>query len=125
MEYWSNGFYSLVNTLDESVASQRKGYKKTTVTTDTLTNIIDQTKYKNKKIDLLSIDAEGHDLIVLKSLDFSRYQPGLILVESYAEEIEKVITLPIYQFLHEKNYELINWVGLSLFFRKKEIEIER
>ena len=31
--------------------------------------------------DLLSIDAEGHDLEILQSLDFERFQPQLIVVE--------------------------------------------
>ena len=35
------------------------------IMSDTLTNIIDQTKFKDKKIDFLSIDAEGKDFEVL------------------------------------------------------------
>jgi len=123
MDYWTNGFYSLVNTLDNQVATQREGYRKATVETDTLTNIIDKTEYKNTPIDLLCVDAEGHDLVVLQSLDFSRYRPGIVVVESYAAEIESVTTLPIYQFLVQKNYTLINWVGLSLFFKRKDFTI--
>jgi len=123
MDYWSNGFYSLVNTLDDKTAIQREGYRKTTVKTNTLTNIIDETKYKNTPIDLLCIDAEGHDLAVLKSLNFSRYQPGIIVVESYAKEVDGVTKLPIYQFLRQKNYILINWIGLSLIFKRKEFKV--
>lgn len=123
MEYWTNGFYSLVNTLDNGVASQRDGYRKMSVETDTLSNIIDQTKYKDQPLDLLCIDAEGHDLVVLQSLDFKRYRPGVVVVESYAETIEGVTILPIYQFLEQKNYELINWVGLSLIFKRKDLQI--
>ena len=47
----------------------------------TLTNILDDSKYKNKKIDFLDIDVEGVDLDALKSLDFYRYSPTLICVE--------------------------------------------
>jgi len=122
-DYWSKGFYSLINTLDEEVANQRKGYRKTTIQTDTLTHIIDGTKYKNTAIDLLCVDAEGHDLVVLESLDFNRYQPKIIVVESYVTEMEDIKNLPIYQFLEQKNYVLINWVGLSLFFKRKELKI--
>lgn len=35
-------------------------------------------------IDLLSVDCEGHDLDVLRSLDFSRTRPTAILVEDFA-----------------------------------------
>ena len=87
--------------------------------TDTLTNLIDQTKYKNRPIDLLCIDAEGHDFTVLKSLDFERYDPKLIVVEAFAYKLDEVMDLEITKFLTANNYNLVNWVGLSLMFRKK------
>jgi len=121
IDYWTNGFYSLVNTLDDKTAIQREGYRKTTVKTNTLTNIIDETKYKNQPIDLLCIDAEGHDLVVLESLDFERYHPKVIVVETFANDIKMILDLPILRFLDKKNYTLINWVGLSLFFKKKDL----
>lgn len=119
MKYWTNGFYSLVNTLDPETAKTRDDYVESIVETDTLTNLIDQTKYKNRPIDLLCIDAEGHDFTVLKSLDFERYDPKLIVVEAFAYKLDEVMDLEITKFLTANNYNLVNWVGLSLMFRKK------
>jgi Methyltransferase FkbM domain len=121
LQYWTNGFYSLVNTLDEKVAASRDNYQLKTVATDTLTNIIDGTPYKNKTIDILSIDAEGHDFAVLQSLDFDRYQPQVIVIESYAKRLAEVLTLDIYKFLQQQDYDLVNWAGLSLIFKKNKL----
>jgi Methyltransferase FkbM domain len=118
LQYWTNGFYSLVNTLDEKVAASRDNYQLKTVATDTLTNIIDGTRYKNRTIDILSIDAEGHDFAVLQSLDFDRYQPQVIVIESYANRLAEVVTLDLYKFLQQQDYDLVNWAGLSLIFKK-------
>lgn len=119
MKYWTNGFYSLVNTLDPETAKTRDDYVESIVETDTLTNLIDQTKYKDKPIDLLCIDAEGHDFTVLRSLDLKRYDPKLIVIETFARKLDDVLELDITKFLSANNYNLVNWVGLSLVFRKK------
>lgn len=117
---WTNGFYSLVVTLDEATARSRHyDYRPRPVTADTLTNILDGTTYRDRPIDLLTVDAEGHDLEVLASLDFDRYQPRLVLIESLQRSLSALEEDEIYRFLSEKGYELVNWVGLTVFFQKK------
>ena len=59
----------------------QKRVKKKKITSQTLTKILDNSKYKNKRIDFLNIDVEGADLDTLKSLDFSRYSPKVICAE--------------------------------------------
>ena len=89
--------------------------KKKTISSQTLTQILDDSKYKDKPIDFLDIDIEGADLDALKSLDFSRYSPKLICVEILHEnmfinnnDIEKS---DIYNLLKAKNYKKI-WSGI-------------
>ena len=89
--------------------------KKKTISSQTLTQILDDSKYKDKPIDFLDIDIEGADLDALKSLDFSRYSPKLICVEILHEnmfinnnDIEKS---DIYNLLKEKNYKKV-WSGI-------------
>ena len=118
ISYWTNGFYSLDNTVDPDQRKSSKTYIEKKIQADTLTNIIDNTKYKAQEIDLLSIDAEGHDFAVLQSLDFDRYNPKVILVESTSETLDLVEQEEVYVFLKAKDYTLINWVGISLIFKK-------
>ena len=66
-----------------------------------LTSIIDNTKYKNKKIDFLNIDLEGADFDALKSLNFEIYRPKLICVEIHDKDIENS---EINIFLKKLNY---------------------
>ena len=62
----------------------------------TLTSILDQ--YVINQIDLLSLDVEGYELNVLKGLDFEKYRPTYMLIESlkknFKDEID--ILLQIY-----------------------------
>ena len=116
--YWTNGFYSLDNTLEYDQLKSSKSYVEKKIAADTLTNIIDNTEYRNREIDLLCIDAEGHDFAVLQSLDFERYQPKVIVVESTSETLAKAENEETYKYLKSKDYDLINWVGISLVFKK-------
>lgn len=118
LPYWSNGFYSLTITLDENFAKDKPGYVKKTVQADTLTNILDQTKYKDKTIDLLSVDAEGHDLQVLQSLDFERYNPKMIAVETHEVTLDALQKDPLFDYLTNEGYTIVNWVGLTVLFMR-------
>ena len=106
---------SPLNTLNFKLASKHfsLNFKKKKIKSDTLTSIIDKTKFKGIKINFLNIDAEGGDFEVLKSLNFKKYKPKLICVEtvdsfnSSKKEIKKNI---IYKFLNQKKYKLV-WSG--------------
>ncbi|MBI5191898.1 MAG: FkbM family methyltransferase [Nitrospirae bacterium] len=56
---------------------------------------------KGQKIDFLSVDAEGYDLAVLKSNDWNRYRPSLIIIEINVGGNE------IVQFLEQHDYLLV------------------
>ena len=122
--YWTNGFYSPTVTLDQDFAESekrnKKDYRPRTVQADRLTQIIDDTKFKDQAIDLLTIDVEGHDYYVLKSLDFDRYTPQLIAVETQLETLDAVMAGDTFRFLQEKGYVLVNWVGMTLMFKRIE-----
>ena len=65
------------------------------------------------------VDAEGYDLSVLESLSFEKYSPFLILVELHQHTIEKVMESDLYKFLVGKSYDLVNWTGPTLVFKRK------
>ena len=123
---------SPINTIDKRTSQFQKAkissIKK--IKTNTLNNIIKSSKYSNKKIDLLSIDVEGHELPVLEGLDFNKYRPNVIVVEyldlnvSKLEiknlNIENVINSEIYKFLTLKRYILVNSIYSDLIFIKSD-----
>ena len=81
----------------------------------TLDEILNRDKYKNSKIDFLDIDVEGADLKVLKGLSFDKFKPELVCVEIHSKEIKKS---DIYNFLIDKNYELLRSGVFSHIFRR-------
>lgn len=122
---------SPINTIDKKTSDFQKA-KVTSIkkiNTDTLDNIILNSKYKNHTFDLLSIDVEGHELDVLKGFDLYKYSPKVIVVEyldlnvSKLEiknlSIENVLSSEIYKYLISKNYILVNSVYCDLVFVNK------
>jgi len=70
VEYYSNDFCSLTSSLDRGFAEHKfKDSKKEFIKKKTpchkLTTLLQQTEYKDKEIDFLSVDAECYDLEVL------------------------------------------------------------
>jgi len=111
-------FFSVITTVDKEVAQKSENEIKweRKIKTQTLNSVIDSSQFAGRQIDVLSVDVEGHDLNVLKSLDFERYQPKIILIESHLLNIDLIIKSDLYLFLKKRGYHFINWVGLSLFF---------
>jgi FkbM family methyltransferase len=60
--------------------------------------------FKDRQLDLLSIDAEGFDLTILKSLDFSRFHPRVICVEIDNDVSEEETA--IFDLMREHGYRL-------------------
>ncbi len=85
----------------------------------TLNEILNRDRYKNHKIDFLNIDVEGADFKVLGGLSFEKFSPELICIEIHDKEIKES---KIYNFLKDKNYNLI-WSGVfsHLFLLNKKI----
>jgi len=120
--YYSNGFYSLTTSIDADFISNKAGYSKKTTSCAKLSQLLDGTKYQNRQIDFLSVDAEGHDLEVLMSLDFNRYDPKLIAVESHYPLFSQVEKSSLYNFLAGKGYCLTGWCGLTLLMASKSFQ---
>jgi FkbM family methyltransferase len=91
------------------------------VNSDTLTKIIDKTRYKNRKIDFLSIDTEGKDFEVLRSLNLKKYDPKYVCIEIYSDKNVNfnIKKNPIYKYLIKKNYKLLFNKRENYIFKKK------
>lgn len=123
---------SPINTIDKKTSEFQKAkvssIKK--IKTDTLNNIILNTKYKDRSFDLLSIDVEGHEMEVLKGFDLVKFSPNVIVVEyldlniSKLEiknlNIENILNTEIYKYLVSRNYILVNNIYSDLVFVNKK-----
>jgi FkbM family methyltransferase len=109
--------YGVGSTLNKNqINKKNKIIDEFKIKTSTLNSIIENTIYKNKKIDLLNIDAEGHDYNVLLSIDLNKYVPKVIIIESHLKDISLIMKSKTYLHLISKNYTLRSWSLFSLFF---------
>ncbi|MFZ4263225.1 FkbM family methyltransferase [Sphingobacterium sp. HJSM2_6] len=113
-----NGFSQEISEQRDGLYAKYKLLKTIPVPTLPLIEVLEKHVPKGKKIDFLSIDAEGFDFIVLKSNDWERYSPTFVLVEE-ALGIFELEQSEIYQYMLHKNYELIAKTKRTLFFKNK------
>ena len=78
--------------------------------------MINESPYKDTQIDVLSIDVEGYDFKVLRSLDIKKYSPKVIIIEDHHKKIEDILETDIFKFLVQNNYKLRSWSFYSLIF---------
>ena len=71
-------------------------------------------------VDYINIDTEGNELEVLMGIDFSKINPILFTIEDNSFDLNDEIKKKKIIFLKEKNYELINIIGVTMFFVKKD-----
>jgi FkbM family methyltransferase len=111
-----------LNTTDINIYRMRKrqGYRCTEtsiVQTQTLNEILLQNC--KKKIDLLKIDVEGNELDVLKSNNWEKFTPNVIICELINVNLEKLSKNKVYKFLKSKNYLLYcKLLQNAIFFHK-------
>ena len=71
--------------------------------------------------DYLNIDTEGNEMDVLEGIDFKKISPKLITIEENDFlKISKTDNKKV-KYLNERNYILINIIGVTMFFYKKEL----
>jgi len=76
------------------------------IETLTLKEILDDNLPKNQEIDFLSIDVEGLDFMVLKSNDFTKYKPKVILVEILGSSLKDIEDNEITKYLKQYDYSI-------------------
>jgi len=81
---------SQITTTKKSISQERmQGFiKEKKIKALSLNSILDNSKFKNRKIDFLNIDVEGADLEALQSLNFNTYKPKLICVEIIEKDLD-------------------------------------
>jgi FkbM family methyltransferase len=74
------------------------------INTRTLNSVLDEHMSPIQRIDFLTIDVEGYDLKVLKSLNLIKYRPKFILVEILETDFSNIFDNDITEFLISNNY---------------------
>ena len=119
VKIYRNQKFGVSSTIDPGILKKDDIIDENFITTTTLDNVINNSPYKNKEIDLLNIDTEGNDFKVLKSLNFNIYNPKVIIIETHLKKIEEIIKSEIYIYLTNKEYDLKSWNVYSLIFKKR------
>ena len=88
------------------------------IKTKTLSEVLESFLPKGQKIDFLSIDTEGLDLNVLKSNNWNKFIPSVILIEDLGLNSEYWENNEIKTFLIDKGYEMHSKIVDTLIFRK-------
>ena len=100
-----------LNTTDIKIVKMRerqghKCIKKIIVPTQTLNQILSKYLKKKSVIDVLKIDVEGKELDVLKSNNWSKFIPKVIICEFINVDLGQLGKNRVYKFLKSKNYLL-------------------
>ena len=113
-----NGFVSA-----EWIANnERNGYpliKQEKLKTQTLEQILDKHLPENQMIDFMSVDVEGLDLEVIKSCNWDKYRPELLLVEADILDFNDILNLPVSKLLLEGHYEPFAKTVKTIFYRRQ------
>ncbi|WP_377295840.1 FkbM family methyltransferase [Rhizobium sp. SGZ-381] len=71
---------------------------------ETLADVLDRHVGTGQEIDVMSIDVEGEELHVLRSNDWNKYKPGIVIVEALDTPLSNLNENPVIAFLHEKGF---------------------
>jgi hypothetical protein len=69
---------------------------------------------EGQEISFLSVDAEGHDLEILKSNNWTKYKPKAIVVEIHEPNFHSLGKNEVIQFLEGKGYVIYSWLNPSV-----------
>ena len=116
------------NTLSKEKGFDSKEIQK--IKTSTLNKVIENSIYKDQKINFISIDVEGYELNVLKGFDFKKYKPDLVVLELIQEgmteffyqNIVNIQNSEVYLYMIKHDYKLINWIHDDLVFVPQDVK---
>lgn len=102
--YFFDGHYNAWNTFSKDDADKKSkesgiAYRKSKVQLETVENIADT--YNFQHVNFISLDVEGLDLAILRSIDFKKLKPELLCVETIEFSLNNSLN---------KNQEIINYM---------------
>lgn len=73
---------------------------------------------ENTSVTLMSIDVEGLELAVLKSNNWEKYCPELLIVEMSCSDLEQVLSHPVTEYLASFGYKPVVKTIRNVFFQR-------
>ena len=135
IDYYFYHDRSALNTVDKKLVKSRKTKPQKIIKLATLPldEVIKNSPYRNKTINLLSIDIENHEYEALKNFQFKKYKIDMIVteclnirtkkLETQNQTLKFILNSKIYKLLKKNDYILINWVNSDLVFMNKKSKI--
>lgn len=119
--FFNFGNPSVFSTIDAAMAEQYTKHLGRPPTIEVvearrLSSLLDELLPKGVPISFLSVDAEGHDLEVLKSNDWERHRPELVVVEFHSHEFNEIGNSEIHAFMTNMHYKVRFWSPPSIIF---------
>lgn len=92
--------------------------KEEVIKTRTLNSVLVENLPDNQKIDVLSIDVEGYDFKVLKSIDLDLYRPKIIVIEIHGLQLLSSDSTKndIIKYLSNYGYILKHYANINAYF---------
>ena len=74
---------------------------------------------EEKKIDFMSIDVEGAEMMVLRSNNWEKYAPDVLLVEIIDTNIEDILKTEVHEYIKALSYNFFAKTGNTVFYKKQ------
>ena len=126
---------STINTLSKDLVNSRNKKPKQILKkkTKSLNRIIEESRFKDQKINLISIDVENYEYEVLKNFNFKKHNVDVIVSELHDlkqkkleitnQSLKFVTDNELYKLMTTNDYKLVNWVHSDLVFVKNNIKL--
>ncbi|MFH0878153.1 MAG: FkbM family methyltransferase, partial [Lentisphaerota bacterium] len=113
-----------MNTFDAELARQRQqdrgGLLRTlAMETTPLAEILDRHLPPGQLIDFLSVDVEKFEMDVLKSNDWAKYRPRIILAECLDQDLMSLPSDPVVHYLGDQGYTPIARTIRTTIFKSR------
>jgi len=127
MIHYCWGIPHVMNTISKENADQitlKSGQipQQLTIKSRTLEHVLDEYLPIGQTIDFLTLDVENHNLEVLKSNNWGKYKPRIVLVEADNDSstFEAILNSEMTAFMKNNKYCIIGWVKPTIIFKLEQ-----
>lgn len=114
-----NGFSEKMSLERDANSSKFRIKRKVQIKTRRLESILDEVLPAGQHIDFMSIDVEGLDFDVLKSNNWNKYKPDVILVEVLGQSIESLVDSNITRYLNNIGYYMFSKAVQTVIYKQR------